>query len=419
MVSRIRRDDPLEVIQQLIEIGPRPATSLGEARAAAFVGGWLRRAGLRVGTDTFRAAIGLGITYFALALLGLVALLLALWQPLAGLLAATLGLLFAVSDALTAPLPPMTFYRDSQNIVATRAPQNAQDPTAAPSRWRVVVLAPLDTPTNNHWLRNFTGRSPLALAGRIMAFALLILLNGLLFFEQRELWLYLQLTPLVYLLLTSLLLPSANSSRMFYGSAGALTAMLGVVEELDQLENTELWAVALGATSTGHEAVQDMLMRYPFPPAETLFLSLPLLEPGALMVATHEGLLGQHRADAPLLKLATERAALQQSINLQRRPYQDTSSPTALLLSRGYRALTLCTEPRSAHPALSEADRTDRTQLVQLPLAQAIQLLVEMIQYIDQTDEDLCPEPSSPEPISVEQSASIEQQTAAGQTEER
>src|SRR5215216_677818 len=65
------REDPTDAVNRIaVEIGRRRPTSLGEAQAAAYLDGRLRRAGLRVSADAFRAAAGPG---WDGALLGLLA----------------------------------------------------------------------------------------------------------------------------------------------------------------------------------------------------------------------------------------------------------------------------------------------------------------------------------------------------------
>src|SRR5690349_16998561 len=67
------REDPLDAVNRIAaEIGARRPTSLGEAQAAAYLDGRLRRAGLRVSADAFRAAAGPGWDGALLALLATV-----------------------------------------------------------------------------------------------------------------------------------------------------------------------------------------------------------------------------------------------------------------------------------------------------------------------------------------------------------
>src|SRR5437899_8558299 len=71
------REDPLDAVSRIAgEIGPRGATSLGEARAAAYLDGRLRRAGLRVSADSFRAPRSAGADGPLLALPALLSVVL-------------------------------------------------------------------------------------------------------------------------------------------------------------------------------------------------------------------------------------------------------------------------------------------------------------------------------------------------------
>src|SRR5689334_17960087 len=67
------REHPLDAVNRITgEIGPRRATSLAEAQAAAYLDGRLRRAGLRVSIDPFRAPGGAGADGALLALLAMI-----------------------------------------------------------------------------------------------------------------------------------------------------------------------------------------------------------------------------------------------------------------------------------------------------------------------------------------------------------
>src|SRR5436189_6490 len=76
------REDPLDAINRIAgEIGARRATSLGEAQAAAYLDGRMRRAGLRVSVDAFRAATSAGWDGVLLALLAALGVALYYWFP--------------------------------------------------------------------------------------------------------------------------------------------------------------------------------------------------------------------------------------------------------------------------------------------------------------------------------------------------
>ncbi|NJN67187.1 MAG: hypothetical protein HC884_11000 [Chloroflexaceae bacterium] len=223
-----KKDDSREVVRYLVtSIGVRPATSLGEARAAAYVDGRLRRGGMNVSADPFLAPTSVSLTYVLLSLLGVLAALLAGGPPLPSLLLSLWLLGVALTDAWVAPLSLPLAYRNSQNIVGTRACE-------LPPRWRVVLLCPLDSPAETGWVyqyvRPYVRWQRGAVAGRVVVFGLLALLSLLKLVRPSDLWWYGQMVPAVYLVV--LLFPLRASALAPLGSAGALAVLLTVAELL-------------------------------------------------------------------------------------------------------------------------------------------------------------------------------------------
>lgn len=388
-IPRSRRDDPCDVVRHLTTaIGARRPTSLGEAEAAAYIDSRMRRAGLRVSADTFRAPTSLGLTYPLLSLIGVLAALVATWQPLPALLLAIYALTLASTDAVAAPLPALARHRDSQNIVATRAATGAESPTAPLPRWRVVLLAPLDVPARNYL--PLAGRQSYALLGRILALVLLVVLLTLVLLDPHDLWRAALLVPAAYLLLTLVPLPTTREPPPQMGSASALAVLLDSAEQLGALATSELWAVALGATATGSSSLHDLLARYPFPRNETLFLVLQHIGPGQLCCATQEGLLRQYSADPLLRRLAsapdppglTPADPDEPPPDAWPQPYASAASIATALHRRGYRTLTLFTRP-TAHTTPLPTDDPPGAHNSRA-LAQAIRLIIAMVRQIDQ-----------------------------------
>jgi hypothetical protein len=386
---RRRRDDPLDIVRNLLAYHSRRATSLGEAQAAAYVDSRLRRAGLSVSADTFAAPTSHGITYPLLCLVGVSATLLALWQPLLALIMAVYGLVLALSDALAAPLPVLAPRHDSQNIVATRPCSSSEGSAAQQPRWRFVLLAPLDSPPREHKQQQawFPIASP---AGHILAFALLVLVLVLLAFDTRELWRFMLVLPTIYLLIS--LVPPLQHRRShasLIGGAGALAVLLNAAEHLHSLHAVELWAVALGATETGNNGTHNLIARYPFAHHNTLFVNLQHIDFASehLWYASREGLAGQHIADPLLLQLIAEASENGPYRHAAERPYHSVTSIANVLHGRNYRALTLYT-PRAAPHAVSATNGDD--ELVALnsgTLERAVQIVVQMAQQLDEESE--------------------------------
>jgi hypothetical protein len=383
---RQRRDDPLDMVDHLIStIGPRRPTSLGEARAAAYIDSKLRQAGLSVNADTFPAAKSTGLTYPLLALLGIGTVVLAQWWPLWALLLALYGLLLAVSDALVIPLPALAPRRDSQNIVAIRSCDGADTDTDGGSppwpRWRVVLLAPLDTPPDSSGTLYPAGRRVAALIGRIVAFVGLTVLLLLLVFDPRDIWRYGQAALAIYLLFSILTLPRRGNQSAALGSAGALAVLLAAAERLTALRSVEVWAVAVGASSTDSAGLQNLLLRYPFARENTLFLSLQHMGGGPLIAATREGLLRQQHADELLTRLAHEAAAADPDLAPVARPWINASSLAYVLHSRNYRALTLLSQNPRTPLTPPGSENPDPAQAA--ALEHAAQLVTHMVQRLD------------------------------------
>lgn len=373
MLSRSRRNDALEVVRHLVTvIGPRQATSLAEAQAAAYVDGRLRRAGMRVNADTFRAATHAGLTYPLLALLGLTAALLTRWLPLPSFLLALWGFLLTLGDALVIPLPPLSLQRDSQNIVGTRAGEKAP-------RWRVVLLAPLDSYPDRTGLYRFLGQHRVAFISRMVVFGLLTLLALLHAFAPSEIWWYGQVLPAVYLLL--LLLPQRARLGTSPGGAGALAVLLAAAEQLQTLQTVELWTVALGATATGSSGVRDLLARYPFPPTQTLFLNLEHIAAGQLTYASREGVVRQQTADARLVQLAELVDTRDPLINAEPRPYRTAPSLATLLYARNYRVLSILSH---TDEPVTISDTKPLANLDAQMLERTTRFVVGIVQQLDQ-----------------------------------
>ncbi len=252
----------------------------------------MRRAGLRVSADAFRAAAGSGWD-------GTV--LLYYWLPLPSLALALWTLAIAAVALLRPGAPLLARKRQSQNVIATRAIDD-------PPRWRVVLLAALDSPpATSAWARRLTagGRAELGrvAACGLIAFLGLLALGGPLGLRQL-LW-YLQISGAVYLLLLagfeiwSMLAPSTAGA---VNHAGALSALLESADSLNALSQTELWAVALGASPSG-AGLADLLRRYPFDRERTLFIGIESIGAGRVSYVTRAGIAPQRPSDALLLQL--------------------------------------------------------------------------------------------------------------------
>ncbi|MBK9712798.1 MAG: hypothetical protein IPO81_16025 [Kouleothrix sp.] len=388
--SLLRRlhEEPQEAINHIAgDIGGRRATSLGEAQAAAYLDGRMRRAGLRVSVDAFRSATGVGWEGLLLALLATAGVALYYWLPLPSLALALWDLAIAVFALLRPGGPLLMRKRPSQNVIATRAL------TSAP-RWRVIVLAPLDSPPSAGRLARALTVGPRALIGRALACGLIVLLAALAILAaplevRRALW-YAQVAPAAYLVVLAALdlwLARAPATPGAVNHAGALAALLESANTLGALTQTELWAVGLGATSTG-AGLADLLRRYPFDREQTLFVGLESIGGGRLSYVTREGLLRQRPADPQLLRLVAAADTADPLIDAEPRPYR--SEPTLTRpLQRDRRALTIIGLETDGRPSRrgSPLDTPERVDAEQLD--RAVRLVVGLVKQIDSTSYEL------------------------------
>jgi hypothetical protein len=299
--ARMRRlrEDPLAVVEHLAEtVGARLPTSVPEAKAAAYLDGRLRRAGMQVALDTFRTPVPPGFDSAIVAVLALTAVILYYWFPLPAIMLAVVHLGFAATTAWrTAPLAARRHI--SQNVIATRAAIEAP-------RARVVLLAALDThPGYPRWLAPICGGSRLR-AVRLMCAALLVSLMVAGIADAQPLWWYLQVPFVVALLLLAIAEWFAwrTGSAGAASDAGAAAAALVAAATLGGLNRAELWVVGLGAMSVG-AGLADLLRRYPFDSDTTLFLALDGMGRGAPAALAADGW-PERASDAELRAMAEQ-----------------------------------------------------------------------------------------------------------------
>ncbi len=370
-IAPVRKNDPLEVVRHLVAaIGPRPATSLQEAQAAAYLDGRLRRAGMHVSADTFRAPVRPASIHRILALGGVVVALVSGWVPLPALLLAAWLLLLVLVDTTIAPLPAPVPHKNSQNIVGNRASEYLP-------RWRVVLLGSIDTRPRAGALSALVGYHPVAIIGRLVAFSLLALLALLYLVYALDGFWYGQALPVGYLVLT--LLPTQSKGDADLGRAGSLAVLLHTAEHLTALRRVELWIVGVGATATGANGLQDFLARYPFQKSETLFLSLEQIDQGHLSYAPFEGVVRHYRADSLLVDVASTVGLTLDTISIDPRPYHSGTSLAGVLHRRGYRALSFVTHNAPEYPIQDDtlADYSPHA------IESAAAMVMGMVQHLD------------------------------------
>jgi len=265
-----------DTIRELCSFGGRGAGTDAERRAALRLADDLGERGHDAWVETHWVHPAWALTVALAALLGLVASLVSVAVPLAGVLLGAFAALCLALEALggTSPLRLLTRRRATQNVLAL--PERPEGVT-------LLIVAPYDAPRrglvlNDRWralavrLRNV--RAWLALCALVVAGASAARLSGI-----DAIWLgALQLVPTVALIvaLAAALDIALSEYSPGAGSASAAAVALAVHEELVR-EAPEALTPALvlyGAGASGPHALRAQLRRERAAPLRTVVLEL-------------------------------------------------------------------------------------------------------------------------------------------------
>lgn len=376
--ARLRRPAPLlDTVRVLSATGGRSPGSLAEAQAAAVVNGRLRQAGMQVAVDPFQAASVEDRLAAVLAVSAVAAMVPYGLVPLPATLALLLLLLAEVARC-QGWLGRRRVV--SQSVVATRAANEAL-------RWRLVLVAPLDSPPLlTPLVQALAGTGWASRLRHLLAFVALATLAMLGLAYSMAYWWVLLLLPACYLFavgLAMLVRTRAAPSPGAVSYSGSLAVLLAAAEQLKGLRHVELWIVALGATTAANTGMHDLLTRYPFEADRTLFIALDGVGQGRLTSITREGP-WSHAADAMLLRLVAAADASDPLIDVEPRPYRATPTVLTPLLQR-WRGLTLATLDLTGRVPLQGTTADTADQLDEQILDRTLRLVVAVARGIDET----------------------------------
>lgn len=358
----MRRDQSRELAALVSLLGeqarPRMAGSPAEATMAALVNGRLRRYGMGVATYPLRVVKRPGRGYLLLGLLGCSAFLL---SPLLAWPSLFLALVVLLGLGLT--LPPLGRLVASQTIMGVREIEGAAGLAPRSPRWRVVVLAPLDSPLAWQGFQAIAGPSRSAVLGRL-AFGCLVCLGPLAALWLPGYWWLLGLPGALgccWLVLAALQPPTAALPD---GSLPALAALLTLAQRSQRLRQVELWTGAVGATASDPRGMALILSQLPFERTQTIFIALEQL------AGTQLGCVLPTQA-SPLLR------QLAQALQLPScSPQQHATQIAPLLQRHGYQCLSIVSQA-----ATPTAPRASDPQLV----AQVVGLVLALIEQLEET----------------------------------
>lgn len=358
------------------EIDSRRAGGLGEAQAAGYVAGRLRRADYAAAVQSFSAGVSVKIPLALCAILGaasgLVSIAGSTWRPtplwgaiaLLGLVVALLLLLAEVGILAigTGTLRRIVKGKTSQSVVAGRAARGKR------TQWRVLVVAPLDgpprPPLNRRGLLllvSVLGLEALAVAGLLLTQApWLTVVVGICAFGSA-----------VFAVGIALRLWDRTPLPAIYG-AGELATLLMVAEELEALQSVEVWIVALGGSTIGTENIRALLSQYPFSAADTCMVNLHAVNGGQPVFVTREGMLRERRSDRMLLGAAADADAADMTIDAEPRRIRERTLAQAFAQLR-YRTITIS----------SHSDVSPFTTPEPATIERCVRLVVGMIRGLD------------------------------------
>jgi hypothetical protein len=160
--------------------------------------------------------------------------------------------------------------------------------------------------------------------------------------------------------------------------AGALAVMARVMDELDDLQHTEIWAVATGA-GVSSAGVLDLMQRYPFDTRSTFFVGLSGLGRGTLSYVIHD----QHERGRSIDPLMLEiMAELQPYIEIDART---SKQPSVLrpLMRQQRRCLDITCVDDAGYVPLQGSSQ-DSVEAVSMPmLERGVRVCTMMVRAID------------------------------------
>jgi hypothetical protein len=371
------RDDTRELELLLGQLAdqahPRLAGSPAEATAAALINGRLRRVGLGVATYPIRVVARPGWAYVVLGALGLVAAALSPILPLPSLLLALGVLAWLGADSLGASIPPLGRRSVSQTIIGVRAIEGASGLEPRVPRWRVVLLAPLDSALCWPGLLALAGPGRWGTLWRPGAAALVVLGAALALLLPEYWWLAGLPGALGCLLLSVAALGRPRAEQQDSGLV-ALVTLLSAAQQVRRLRIVELWAAAVGAAGADPRGFTTLLPQLPFDQERTLFIALEQLASDrlALVVPTRA-------TDALLNDLAATAAAIEPSLSAVLHPYEQPIYLAPPLRRHGYRTLSIVARSATNNTTSREVGGPD-LQVVE----QVTRLLIALITRLDQ-----------------------------------
>jgi hypothetical protein len=322
------------------DIGPRPAGSAAELRAAAVVAAAFEQVGVAAVQLPVRVRAPGSWEVLLYLPLGLAAILLGLAQPVLGAVAGAAVLLacgaeLSGTDLLTRLIPRTP----ARNVLAIVPPQRQ-------AIRRVIVMANLDTvapaAANRFAASPATAKTASYTLAVLAPFTALLISQVLAGNDVTGLSMASALLTLLWLFRVGWLDWQARGSPGAATNASGIAALVALAEHVgnNPLEWIELWLLAASAGEARGDGLRSFLQSNQFDVDATFFVNVQSVGAGTLAVATREGLIRTHTASPMLARgLAESRVDPAQLIGLGYKLRRRTQAGVAM--QAGYDAVTL------------------------------------------------------------------------------
>lgn len=370
-----------------VEIGARPATSIAEKQAAAYVEGELKRLHIETERQTFQTNARLSQKAVPGFLLVVISLLVGLrrgrfWQILGGLV--------AVIGGLNLPsiwrLRPMFWEygmprRESHNIIGRLTPTGTR-------HRKIVLMAHLDT--SYHRLSAnpaLVGLFPLIADGTIAASIVTGVLSIAGMFRPIRALGALGMAAGTGLIVADELGGGISGAN---DDASGVAVALGIAKALrdEPLQETEVWFAFTGSEQSGVGGAQALLEKFGGSLSDALFINIKMVGSGEVCWATRQGLgvFGGYQPRYGLVPIAERAAAARPELGVMGKPMLLIDDLSAIA-DWGFSGITISGYDRQTGMSPNLHQNSDQIEAIDpQTLERAAQFVMEMIRQLDSSD---------------------------------
>ena len=338
-------------------IGPRPAGSPPEQRAAGYVTERLQRLGIPAAALPVVIPRGFSLVYVALFVMAALSVALARFSVVLGLILCLVALVLLAAEGTAHPaVSRLLARRPSQNVVGliptlTEDGEQIADPTR-----RVILTAHLDSGRAGLlWrpalVRRFRALT-LAMLGSVVLIALLQVVQ--LATRSRGVW-WISLAPFLLLLVgIALLVEREARGGAVAGAnddASGVAAILGVAATLqrDRPVHVETWTLFTSGEESGMAGLRQFLGDNQFDPDRTFFVNVDSVGSGGVRYTRSEGLIVPLRSSPVLTRMANEIARNHPEWAVRPQAHQLLPTDQYVALSHGYQAIGVFAVDATGH----------------------------------------------------------------------